>query len=173
MTSPALPTDHTARLNQARLALNGLSVGDALGETCFLPENWNALIEDPRATARGPWPYTDDTTMALAIFEILDEFGRIDREALAQRLAARYRRTPRRARPARSLNPRRRAPSLWRAGPPGVSSIGGCKPFLLTCPSRRLYVSSATAAASLVRTRSRFVCGSPHATWTTTRPRSS
>jgi ADP-ribosylglycohydrolase len=94
MTSYALPTDHTARLDRARLALDGLSVGDALGETCFLPENWNALIENPRATARRPWPYTDDTTMALAIFEVLGEFGRIDQDALARRFAARYRAAP-------------------------------------------------------------------------------
>src|SRR5258708_33883578 len=94
MTSPALPTDHTARLNRARLALNGLSVGDALGETCFLPENWTALIEDPHATARGPWPYTDDTTMALAIFEVLDEFGRVAQDALPRRFPSRLRAAP-------------------------------------------------------------------------------
>src|SRR6516165_4175170 len=94
MTGPALPPDHAARLDRARLALNGLSVGDALGETCFLPENWNAIIEDPRATARAPWPYTDDTTMAVAIFEVLDEFGRVDQDVLARRFAARYRAAP-------------------------------------------------------------------------------
>jgi ADP-ribosylglycohydrolase len=94
MTRSTLPPDHAARLDRARLALDGLSVGDALGQTCFLPENWNALIEDPRATARRPWPYTDDTTMALAIFEVLDEFGRIDQDALARRFAARYRAAP-------------------------------------------------------------------------------
>jgi ADP-ribosylglycohydrolase len=71
-----------------------LSVGDALGETCFLRENWSAVIEDPRATAQGPWPYTDDTTMALALFEVLGEFGRIDQDALARRFAARYRAAP-------------------------------------------------------------------------------
>jgi ADP-ribosylglycohydrolase len=94
MTSPVLPIDHTARLDRARLALDGLSVGDALGETCFLPENWNAVIEDPRATAQGPWPYTDDTTMALAMFEVLGDFGRIDQDALARRFAARYQAAP-------------------------------------------------------------------------------
>jgi ADP-ribosylglycohydrolase len=94
MTGSALPPDHTARLDRARLALDGLSVGDALGETCFLPENRNAIIEDPRATARGPWPYTDDTTMALAIFEVLEEFGWVDQDALARRFAARYRAAP-------------------------------------------------------------------------------
>src|SRR5262245_4910054 len=94
MTGSALPPDHTARLERSRLALDGLSVGDALGQTCFLPENWNAIIEDPRATARAPWPYTDDTTMAVAIFEVLDELGRIDQDALAGRFAARYRAAP-------------------------------------------------------------------------------
>jgi ADP-ribosylglycohydrolase len=94
MTGSALPPDHKVRLERARLALDGLSVGDALGETCFRPENWSAVIEDPRATARGPWPYTDDTAMAVAVFEVLDEFGRIDQDALARRFAARYRAAP-------------------------------------------------------------------------------
>jgi ADP-ribosylglycohydrolase len=89
-----LPLDHSVRLERARLALDGLSVGDALGQTCFLPENWNALIEEPRVTARGPWPYTDDTTMAVALFEVLDEFGCIDQDALARRFAARYQAAP-------------------------------------------------------------------------------
>ncbi len=94
MPGSNLPPDHTARLERARLALDGLSVGDALGQTCFLPENWGALIEDPRVTAPGPWPYTDDTIMALAIFEVLDEFGRVDQHALARRFADRYRAAP-------------------------------------------------------------------------------
>lgn len=94
MTLFSLPIDHKARLRRARPALDGLSVGDALGETCFLPENWNALIEDPHATARAPWPYTDDTAMALSVFEVLGELGRVDQDALAQRFAARYRAAP-------------------------------------------------------------------------------
>jgi ADP-ribosylglycohydrolase len=94
MTNSGFPSDHSIRLNRARLALHGLSVGDALGETCVVHENWSALLEVPRATARGPWPYTDDTTMALAIFEVLDEFGCIDQDALARRFAARYQAAP-------------------------------------------------------------------------------
>lgn len=94
MTGSVFPSDHSDRLERARLALHGLSVGDALGETCFFSENWNALVEDPRVTAPAPWPYTDDTTMAVAIFEVLDEFGRIDQDALARRFAARYRAAP-------------------------------------------------------------------------------
>ena len=58
-------------MDRAAVALAGLSVGDALGQTCFHPDNYDALLDDPRATARGPWPWTDDTAMALAIFEVL------------------------------------------------------------------------------------------------------
>lgn len=85
-----LPNDHRTRMDRARLALDGLSVGDALGETCFHPDNFEALLENPRATARGPWPWTDDTAMALSIFDVLEEHGRIDQDALARRFAKRF-----------------------------------------------------------------------------------
>src|SRR5262245_13403347 len=89
-----LPPDHSARLQRAALALDGLSVGDALGETCFRDENFEAILEDPFATARGPWPWTDDTAMALAIYEVLYEHGRIDQDALARRFASRFQAAP-------------------------------------------------------------------------------
>ncbi|MFO0801688.1 MAG: ADP-ribosylglycohydrolase family protein [Gemmataceae bacterium] len=85
-----LPNDHRTRMDRARLALDGLSVGDALGETCFHPDNSKALLEDPRATAAGPWPWTDDTAMALSIFDVLEEHGRIHQDVLAKRFAARF-----------------------------------------------------------------------------------
>jgi ADP-ribosylglycohydrolase len=94
MKTPSLPLNHTARLERAALALDGLSVGDALGETCFRDENFEALLDDPRATAKGPWPWTDDTAMALGLYEVLHEHGRIDQDALAQRFASRYRAAP-------------------------------------------------------------------------------
>jgi ADP-ribosylglycohydrolase len=77
-------------MNRAALALDGLSVGDALGQTCFHPDNWDAILEDWQATARGPWPWTDDTAMALGIHDVLGEHGRIDQDALARRFAARF-----------------------------------------------------------------------------------
>jgi ADP-ribosylglycohydrolase len=94
MSTPTLPPDHAARVDRARLALDGLSVGDALGETCFRPENWDALLDDPRATARGPWPYTDDTAMALGIFAVLEQHGRIDQDDLARKFATRWQAQP-------------------------------------------------------------------------------
>ena len=88
--TPTLPADHPARIARAALALDGLSVGDALGETCFRDENFEAILDDPFATARGPWSWTDDTAMALGLYEVLHEHGRIDQDVLARRFAARF-----------------------------------------------------------------------------------
>ncbi len=90
----SLPADHAARMARAAIALDASSVGDALGETCFRDENFEAILEDPRATANGPWPWTDDTAMALGIYEVLDEHGDINQDALARRFASRYRAAP-------------------------------------------------------------------------------
>ena len=92
--SNSLPSNHAARIERVALALDGLSVGDALGETCFRDENFEAILDDRRATAAGPWPWTDDTAMALAIYEVLDEHGRIDQNALARRFAKRFEAQP-------------------------------------------------------------------------------
>lgn len=90
MSMNTLPPDHAARMGRAALALDGLSVGDALGETCFRTHNWEAIQADPSATTKGPWPWTDDTAMALGLYEVLQERGTIDQDALARRFAARY-----------------------------------------------------------------------------------
>lgn len=90
MTPTTRPPDHASRMARAWLALDGLSVGDALGQTCFDPINYGALLEDPRATARAPWPWTDDTAMALGILEVLDRHGRIDQDDLAATFARRF-----------------------------------------------------------------------------------
>lgn len=94
MTTPTRPPDPAARAARAAVALDGLSVGDALGETCFREHNWVALQEPPHHTCEGPWPWTDDTAMALGVYEVLLEHGTIDQDALARRFAARYRAQP-------------------------------------------------------------------------------
>ena len=80
-------------LEQAYLSLQGLSVGDGFGQ-CFyrLPEEAISRQELPPY----PWRWTDDTHMALSIFETLRQHGRIDQEALAQAFARRYTEDPRR-----------------------------------------------------------------------------
>lgn len=83
-------------LTRALLSLEGLSVGDAFGER-FLQAP--ALAEEDvarRQLPAAPWAYTDDTEMALAIVQVLEEHGHIEPERLARLFGARYRAHPRR-----------------------------------------------------------------------------
>ncbi|HYO58052.1 ADP-ribosylglycohydrolase family protein [Archangium sp.] len=96
MTPTGKPADHSARLERTLLSLDGLSVGDAFGERFFLPPSAAASMVEQRATPRGPWNYTDDTEMALAIVQVLEEHGRIDQDALARLFGTRYRNNPHR-----------------------------------------------------------------------------
>lgn len=82
-------------LERARQSLEGLSVGDAFGECFFAIDG--AFLGDvlrERALPRPPWRYTDDTEMALAIYEVLAARGRIDQAALAAAFARRYLKDP-------------------------------------------------------------------------------
>src|SRR2546423_15677195 len=94
MSTNTLPQNHAERMSRAAVALDGLSVGDAVGETYFRTHNWEAIQEDPHATTRGPWSFTDDTAMALSIYDVLSEHGQIDQDALTRRFAARDRAQP-------------------------------------------------------------------------------
>jgi ADP-ribosylglycohydrolase len=94
MTLTGKTADHTARRERALLSLDGLSVGDAFGERFFLPPSTASAMVEQRATPGGPWSYTDDTEMALSIVQVLNEYGRIDQDALARLFATRYRDNP-------------------------------------------------------------------------------
>jgi ADP-ribosylglycohydrolase len=73
-------------LERALLSLNGLSVGDALGETCF------SLLRTrfDRQLPPAPWRWTDDTEMALSIVAVLKQHGRIEQDALATNFAEHF-----------------------------------------------------------------------------------
>src|SRR5262245_13689958 len=74
-------------LENALLALEGLSVGDAFGQ-CFFsapPE----LVRH-RELPTPPWVWTDDTHMAVSIVETLQDHGRIEQDALAGAFARRF-----------------------------------------------------------------------------------
>jgi ADP-ribosylglycohydrolase len=87
--------DAATRLARARLALDGLSVGDAFGETFFRsPGKVHSLIDKRTLHPGRPWPWTDDTAMALSIVEVLASFETIDCDDLARRFAERYRDEP-------------------------------------------------------------------------------
>jgi ADP-ribosylglycohydrolase len=89
MTPPTLPPDHAARLARARLALDGLSVGDAFGSQFFLHDVYTTHFHS-RTTPPGPWRYTDDTEMGLGIFEVLESHGAVEQYELARVFGRRY-----------------------------------------------------------------------------------
>lgn len=86
-------TNHpaSARLARARLSLEGLSVGDALGEMFFSPWIRDICLES-RQVPVGPWRWTDDTAMALGIVEVLEAHEQIHQDELARIFADRFHR---------------------------------------------------------------------------------
>jgi ADP-ribosylglycohydrolase len=76
------------RSARGRLSLDGLSIGDAFGQRFFHP--WVMESAAPDNLPDPPWHYTDDTEMAMAIVQVLEEVGRIDEDLLARRFAERY-----------------------------------------------------------------------------------
>lgn len=87
--TPILPSDHTARLARVRLALDGLSLGDSFGLHFHAPELWRTEFNS-RELPPPPWKYTDDTEMALAIADVLAEYGTIEQDSLAAGFARRF-----------------------------------------------------------------------------------
>ena len=78
------------QVERARASLEGLSVGDAFGETFFVhPDLVEGLIAE-RALASRTWTYTDDTLMAMSIFSVLRQHGHVHQSALARSFAERY-----------------------------------------------------------------------------------
>lgn len=83
-------------IEQARLALEGLSVADAFGEQLLHagPNGRDLMLGTRTAPVGRRWMWTDDTAMALSIVEILAARGEIDEAALAAAFARRYRSDP-------------------------------------------------------------------------------
>jgi ADP-ribosylglycohydrolase len=111
------------RLTRAIHSLHGLSCGDAFGERFFLhPEVAQSLITQ-RALPSPPWRYTDDTAMAVAITEILEEHGEIRQESLAQTFGRNFLADPHRGYGAamHALLPElASAPSAWNKMAPAL-----------------------------------------------------
>jgi len=81
-------------LQRALVSLEGLAIGDALGEMLsYRCESVHEIIGSGYLPPK-PWWRTDDTEMALGLVETLHQFGQIDQDALARRFAERYYRQP-------------------------------------------------------------------------------
>lgn len=85
----ALPNNHAYRMDRVRLAMEGLSLGDSFGEQFIHRQSWATALQ-ARQLPPAPWKYTDDTEMALAIAEVLHEFGTVDQDHLAGTFARRH-----------------------------------------------------------------------------------
>lgn len=73
------------RLALAFRSLTGLSVGDAFGDQFFLLPNRG--LPAASAVPPGPWTWSDDTEMACSVMAVLNQYGRIDQDALAASFA--------------------------------------------------------------------------------------
>jgi ADP-ribosylglycohydrolase len=71
--------------------MRGLALGDAFGETWLLrPAAEMEIAVAERQWNEAPWPWTDDTAMALSLLRILDQHGHVDQDALAEAFAGDY-----------------------------------------------------------------------------------
>jgi ADP-ribosylglycohydrolase len=91
-----LPSDHTARVERMRLSLDGLGLGDALGEMLSYPAQAAFRRVSENQLPAGPWLHTDDTEMAISIVAVLKSHGHLQQDALAKRFARRFERDPER-----------------------------------------------------------------------------
>jgi ADP-ribosylglycohydrolase len=89
-----MKTEGQGAMARARLALEGLSIGDAFGERFFVDPHVLPWLLSERAIPASPWRWTDDTAMACSVFEVLARHGGVEQDALATRFGARYRREP-------------------------------------------------------------------------------
>jgi ADP-ribosylglycohydrolase len=112
----AMGDDHQTRFVRALLSLEGLSVGDALGEQFFFQGSRATIMIARRQVPPPRWDYTDDTRMALSIVAILHEYATIDQDALALHFAKLYLQQPHRGYgPAmHALLPALHAGTSWR-----------------------------------------------------------
>lgn len=88
--------DPNTRFRRALLSLEGLSVGDALGQRFFFQGARTPVMIASHELPAPRWAYTDDTRMALSIVAILHGHGEIDQDALAAHFAKLYVEEPRR-----------------------------------------------------------------------------
>ena len=88
------PADHAERVERMKLSLDGLGLGDALGEMLsYRSDNALSRLVNGELPA-GPWFHTDDTEMAISIVAVLKSHGEINQDALARRFARRFERDP-------------------------------------------------------------------------------
>lgn len=78
------------RIKYAKRALDGIALGDCFGQSFFMPDETARQRIKNREILNEPWYFTDDTVMAIGIFQILEKYGEISQGALARVFAENY-----------------------------------------------------------------------------------
>ena len=89
----ALPDDHETRMQRAFCSLEGLAIGDAVGEMLAY-RHYQAPEIVAQGLLAGPWFRTDDSEMAISIVEVLKRRGYVNQDELAERFVWRFEREP-------------------------------------------------------------------------------
>jgi len=72
------------RIELAKKSLKGVSIGDAFGESFFGEQDEMLRYIRARKIPKTTWEFTDDTVMAIAVFEQLEKNGIIIQDELAK-----------------------------------------------------------------------------------------
>lgn len=75
------------RIQLAKKSLKGISIGDAFGESFFGERNQMLDYIAKKKIPPTSWEFTDDTVMAIAVYEQLEKFGEINQNDLAQQFS--------------------------------------------------------------------------------------
>jgi ADP-ribosylglycohydrolase len=78
--------DFKDRIGNAKKSLLGVSIGDAFGESFFGKTDEISKSIESRKIPETKWEFTDDTIMAIAVFEELERDGNIDQDKLIKRI---------------------------------------------------------------------------------------
>lgn len=91
-----LPSWHASGVERMKLSLDGLGLGDALGEMMsYQPQAAPRRLAENNLPS-GRWFHTDDTEMAISVVSVLKSHGYVNQDALAKRFARRFERDPER-----------------------------------------------------------------------------
>jgi ADP-ribosylglycohydrolase len=88
--------NHQDRLHLARKALDGIAIGDAFGESFFGQTDQVLSYIQKREIPESSWEFTDDTVMAISVYEQLDKYSTIDQDHLAKAFAEKHKLDPNR-----------------------------------------------------------------------------
>jgi len=78
---------HQNRLKLAKKSLKGTSIGDAFGESFFGNTDKVLWHIQNKTIPQTSWEFTDDTVMAIAVFEQLERYQKINQDKLAHQFS--------------------------------------------------------------------------------------